>query len=380
MQWFKVPSKIYFERNSIEYLKQMREMDRVFIVTDRSMVDLGYVNLVTNQLEKRRNKVQVQLFCDVEPDPSIQTVKRGLSLMQAFRPDTIIAIGGGSAMDAAKGMWLFYEEPEVNFNDLKQKFMDIRKRAFRYPELGKKSKLVCIPTTSGTGSEVTCWATIWDPEKEAKRSVESPSNYAWAAIADPELSAGMPRTLAVSSALDAMAHAVESYWARGTNCVSRALSLGAIRTVRAGMEKLLSGDKAAGDYMSRGSLLAGMAFSNTRTTACHSISYPLTMDEGIPHGTAVSMLLAPVMEFNFTAIYGVEELLDALGVSDWRGLDAFVRDALIRSGQPASLSGWGVPREELPLLAGRGITKGRADNNPVELARENVLRILEKIY
>lgn len=115
----------------------MRDVERVFIVTDRSMVDLGYVTRVTDQLEQRRNKVQVQLFCDVEPDPSIQTVKKGLSLMQAFRPDTIIAIGGGSSMDAAKGMWLFYEQPDVNFDDLKQKFMDIRKRAFRYPELGK---------------------------------------------------------------------------------------------------------------------------------------------------------------------------------------------------------------------------------------------------
>ena len=143
MQWFKVPSKIYFERDSIEYLHSMRDVERVFIVTDRSMVDLGYVTRVTDQLEQRRNKVQVQLFCDVEPDPSIQTVKKGLSLMQAFRPDTIIAIGGGSSMDAAKGMWLFYEQPDVNFDDLKQKFMDIRKRAFRYPELGKKSKLVC---------------------------------------------------------------------------------------------------------------------------------------------------------------------------------------------------------------------------------------------
>lgn len=137
MQWFKVPSKIYFERDSIEYLHSMRDVERVFIVTDRSMVDLGYVTRVTDQLEQRRNKVQVQLFCDVEPDPSIQTVKKGLSLMQAFRPDTIIAIGGGSSMDAAKGMWLFYEQPDVNFDDLKQKFMDIRKRAFRYPELGK---------------------------------------------------------------------------------------------------------------------------------------------------------------------------------------------------------------------------------------------------
>lgn len=138
MQWFKIPAKIYFERDSIEYLHQMKEMNRVIIVTDRSMVDLGFVNKVTEQFRLRHNEVQYQLFCDVESDPSIQTVKNGVALMNSFNPDTIIALGGGSAMDAAKGMWLFYEYPEVDFNDLKQKFMDIRKRAFRYPELGKK--------------------------------------------------------------------------------------------------------------------------------------------------------------------------------------------------------------------------------------------------
>ena len=140
MQWFKIPSKIYFERNSIEYLHQMKEMNKVLIVTDRSMVDLGYVNRVTDQLKLRTPEVPYQLFCDVEPDPSIQTVLKGVELMRSFAPDTIIALGGGSSMDAAKGMWLFYEHPEVNFNDLKQKFMDIRKRAFKYPELGKKAK------------------------------------------------------------------------------------------------------------------------------------------------------------------------------------------------------------------------------------------------
>ena len=135
MQWFKVPQKIYFERNSIQYLQSCRNVNKVFIVTDRSMVEFGFVNKITDQLNQRRTPVSVQLFCDVEPDPDIETVRRGVQLMNAFKPDTIIALGGGSSMDAAKGMWLFYEHPEVNFDDLKQKFMDIRKRAFKYPEL-----------------------------------------------------------------------------------------------------------------------------------------------------------------------------------------------------------------------------------------------------
>ena len=154
---FKVPQKIYFERNSIQYLQSCRNVNKVFIVTDRSMVEFGFVNKITDQLNQRRTPVSVQLFCDVEPDPDIETVRRGVQLMNAFKPDTIIALGGGSSMDAAKGMWLFYEHPEVNFDDLKQKFMDIRKRAFKYPELGRVSKLICMQTTSGTGLKDFSW-------------------------------------------------------------------------------------------------------------------------------------------------------------------------------------------------------------------------------
>lgn len=185
MQWFKIPSKIYFERDSIEYLHQMKEIHKAIIVTDRSMVQLGYVDKITDQLKLNRNEIQYQLFCDVEPDPSIQTVRKGVELMRSFEPDTIIALGGGSSMDCAKGMWLFYENPDVDFNDLKQKFMDIRKRAFRYPALGKKALLVCIPTTSGTGSEVTPFAVITDKEEHKKYPLTDYSLTPNVAIIDP---------------------------------------------------------------------------------------------------------------------------------------------------------------------------------------------------
>ena len=162
MQWMKLPPKIYFERNSIRYLRDMKEMEKAMIVTDRGMYNLGYVDKVEDVIKRRRNKVDLELFFDVEPDPSIETVNAGVELMRKFQPDTIIALGGGSSMDAAKVMWLMYEHPEVNFDDIKQKFMDIRKRAFKFPELGKKARLICIPTTSGTGSEVTPFAVITD--------------------------------------------------------------------------------------------------------------------------------------------------------------------------------------------------------------------------
>ena len=229
MQWFKVPSKIYFERGSIEYLRQMRDIEKVFIVTDRQMVDLGYVARVTDQLNQRRNKVSVQLFCDVEPDPDIETVKRGYEIMKSFEPDTIIALGGGSPMDAAKVMWLYYENPEVNFDDLKQKFMDIRKRAFRYPELGKKSQMVCIPTTSGTGSEVTPFAVISDKKANKKYPLADYSLTPTVAIIDPSLTMSLPRSVTADTGMDVLTHAVEAYVSTLANDYTDALALQAIK-------------------------------------------------------------------------------------------------------------------------------------------------------
>lgn len=243
-----------------------------------------------------------------------------------------------------------------------------------------QAKWIGVPTTAGTGSEVTCWATIWDPSKDAKRSLESHQNYAFAAVADPDLIRQMPLSLAVSSALDAVAHAVESCWARNTNPVSWALALSAVRTIMSRMDSLLAGDRAACDSMSRGSLLAGLAFSNTKTTACHSISYPLTMHYGIPHGTAVSLLLAPVFRLNRENTERAEEILSALGVKDETELEERIHAILRAASIPDSLEGWKVERKDLKTLAALGLTKGRADNNPVELTPECIEKILEDIY
>lgn len=162
MQWFKVPEKIYFEAGSIAYLEKMQDISRAFIVTDPGMVKLGYVDKILYHLRKRSQYVHSEIFAEVEPDPSFDTIKKGVEMMNTFNPDVIIAIGGGSPIDAAKGMWLFYEHPEADAEGLKLKFMDIRKRTYKFPKLGEKAKMVCIPTTSGTGSEVTSFAVITD--------------------------------------------------------------------------------------------------------------------------------------------------------------------------------------------------------------------------
>ena len=303
MQWFKVPSKIYFERDSIEYLHDMRNVNRVFIVTDRSMVDLGYVTRVTDQLEQRRNKVQVQLFCDVEPDPSIQTVKRGLTLMEAFRPDTIIAIGGGSSMEAAKGMWLFYEQPDVNFDDLKQKFMDIRKRAFRYPELGKKSKLVCIPTTSGTGSEVTPFAVITDKEENKKYPLTDYSLTPTVAIVDPSLTMSLPKSITADTGMDVLTHATEAYVSTLASDFTDGLALQAVKMVFEYLPRAVNNgknDPEAREKMHNASTLAGMAFANAFLGVNHSLAHKIGGEYHVPHGRANAILMPHVIRYNGT--------------------------------------------------------------------------------
>ncbi|MEG2685031.1 MAG: bifunctional acetaldehyde-CoA/alcohol dehydrogenase [Erysipelotrichaceae bacterium] len=301
MQWFKVPSKIYFERDSIEYLQQMREMERVFIVTDRSMVDLGYVNKVTDQLQLRRNHVQYQLFCDVEPDPDITTVKKGLSVMQSFQPDTIIALGGGSSMDAAKGMWLFYEHPEVDFNDLKQKYMDIRKRAFRYPELGKKASLVCIPTTSGTGSEVTPFAVISDKAHNLKYPLADYSLTPTVAIIDPALTMNLPRSITADTGMDVLTHATEAFVSTLANDYTDGLALQAIKMVFKYLLRAVEdgkNDPEAREKMHNASAMAGMAFANAFLGLNHSLAHKIGGEFHVPHGRANAILLPHVIRYN----------------------------------------------------------------------------------
>ena len=306
-------------------------------------------------------------------NPTVEQLFEAYQATKDFFPGVVVAVGGGSTLDVGKSLCCLYGR-EIPDADALRKI--IAEKDYAAPA----ARWIGVPTTAGTGSETTCWATIWDPAKDAKRSVECHENYALAALVDPELATGMPLPLAVSSALDAVAHAVESYWAKGTNPVSRALALAAVRTIMGSMDALLAGKASAHDAMAQGSMLAGLAFSNTKTTACHSISYPLTMHYGIPHGAAVAMLLAPVFQLNASEIAGMDNLLSALGVSDAEELDQRIRKILHRSGQAASLRAWGARREDLPHLAELGITEGRADNNPVPIDPAVILSILQQIY
>ncbi len=303
MQWFKVPQKIYFERNSIEYLKSAKDVNKVFIVSDKTMVELGYLNKIIEQLRLRRNMVSIQLFTDVEPDPDIETIEKGRLLMSSFNPDTIIALGGGSVMDAAKGMWLFYEHPEVDFDDLKQKFMDIRKRAFKYPELGRKSHLICIPTTSGTGSEVTPFAVISDKKNNKKYPLADYSLTPTIAIVDAEFTTNLPSFVTATTGMDVLTHAVEAYTSVLANDYTDGLALNSIKIVFEYLERATidgKNDLEAREKMHNASCMAGMAFANAFLGMNHSMAHKVGGLFHVPHGLANAILLPYTIRYNGT--------------------------------------------------------------------------------
>ncbi len=299
MQWFKVPSKIYFERDSIQYLQSMKGMERVVIVTDRTMVDLGFVEKIAKQITARGNHVTYQLFADVEPDPSIETVRRGTELIRSYKPDTIIALGGGSAMDAAKVMWLFYEQPEVDFRDLVQKFMDIRKRAFKFPQLGRKARFIGIPTTSGTGSEVTPFAVITEGNK--KYPIADYSLTPTVAIVDPALVMTVPAHVAADTGLDVLTHATEAYVSVLANDFTDGLALQAIKLVFEHLERSVKEkDAEAREKMHNASTIAGMAFANAFLGMNHSLAHKIGGRFHTPHGRTNAILMPFVIHYNGT--------------------------------------------------------------------------------
>ena len=303
MQWVKLPPKVYFEKNSIKYLRDMKEMEKAMIITDRGMYNLGYVAKIEDVIRRRRNKADLELFFDVEPDPSIDTVNEGVELMRKFQPDTIIALGGGSSMDAAKVMWLMYEHPEVNFDDIKQKFMDIRKRAFKFPELGKKASLICIPTTSGTGSEVTPFAVITDKAANKKYPLTDYSLTPTVAIVDPEFAMSMPASIASDTGIDVLTHAIEAYVSILASDFTDGLAKQAVKLVFDYLERSVKNgknDPEAREKMHNAGTIAGMAFANAFLGMNHSLAHKIGGEWHVPHGRTNGILLPHVIRYNGT--------------------------------------------------------------------------------
>ena len=301
MQWFKLPPKVYFEPNAIKYLSEMEGLERVMIVTDESMVKLGFAGRIIDQLNRRKNKVQYEVFAGVEPNPDITTVRRGLEIMNTFKPNAIVALGGGSPMDAAKIMWLFYERPDADFKELVQKFADIRKRTVKFPHLGQKAKFIAVPTTSGTGSEVTPFAVISDKENDKKYPLADYAITPHVAIVDPVLVQTVPARPTASTGMDVLTHATEAYTSILANDYTDGLALRAIKLVFENLEKSVKEfDKDAREKMHNASCLAGMAFANAFLGISHSMAHKIGGKFHTIHGETNATLLPYVIKYNGT--------------------------------------------------------------------------------
>lgn len=302
MLWFRVPPKVYFKPGCLNLaLRELEGKKKAFIITDNVLFDLGYTKKVTDILEEVG--VQFQIFSDVKPDPTISTINQALEKINSFQPDVIIALGGGSPIDAAKIIWLMYEHPELAFEDLAMRFMDIRKRISTFPELGKKAELVAIPTTSGTGSEVTPFAVITDDETHIKYPIADYALTPNMAIVDADLVMSMPKGLCAVSGIDALTHAIEAYVSVVANSYTDGHALEAIRLI---FEYLpISYNEGANNPEARekvhnASTIAGMAFANSFLGICHSMAHKLGSAFNLPHGLANALLINEVIRFNAT--------------------------------------------------------------------------------
>jgi len=403
MQWFKIPPRIYFKEGSVQYLEKMPNITRAFIVTDPVIKSLGYVDKVLYYLRKRHSYVHCEVFSDVEPDPSTETIQKGVERMKQFKPDVIISLGGGSPIDAAKGMWLFYEHPEADFDGLRLKFMDIRKRAIRYPNLGVKAKFVAIPTTSGTGSEVTSFSVITDKKNN---NVKYPlADYELTpdvAIVDPQFVATMPKGIVADTGMDVLTHAIEAYVAILASDYTNGLAMKAIELVFDYLLKSYAdGDKVSREKMHNASAVAGMAFTNAFLGINHSLAHKLGGEFGIPHGRANAILLPYVIAYNaqkpekYPAFPAYEqhvadvryaEIARHLGLSGKTtaekvaALIAAVQKLSKDLGIPSSIKECGVAEKEyfakIPALAEKAFDDQCTPANP----RYPLVKDLEEIY
>ena len=300
MLWFKVPPKVYFKRGATDLaLKILKGKKRAFIVTDSFLFNSGAVDKITRVLHEIG--IEYQIFFDVKPDPTLSTINQAMAVLRPFEPDIIIALGGGSPMDAAKIMWLMYEQPDVNFADISMRFMDIRKRICQIPDLGKKATMVCIPTTSGTGSEVTPFAIITDDDTHVKYAIADYALTPNIAIIDPNFVDGMPKGLTSASGIDALVHAFEAYVSSMATNFTNSNALEATKLIFRYLERSYkegANDPIAREKMHYAATIAGMAFANSFLGLCHSMAHKLGAMYHIPHGIANALLFRQIIKYN----------------------------------------------------------------------------------
>ena len=302
MLWYKVPPKIYFKRGATDLaLREYAGKKRAFIVTDRFLFDSGATRTITDTLEEIGTDYEI--FFDVKPDPTLSNAEQALKMVNSYKPDLFIAVGGGSPMDVAKIIWLMYEHPEVNFTDISMRFMDIRKRICQIPELGKKAQLVCIPTTSGTGSEVTPFSIITDDKTHTKYALADYALTPNMAIIDPNFVDNMPKGLTAAGGIDALVHGLEAYVSVMATNFTNSSALEAIKQIFRYLPRAYkdgANDPLAREKMHYAATIAGMAFANSFLGLCHSMAHKLEAMYNIPHGVANALLICQVIRYNAT--------------------------------------------------------------------------------
>ena len=303
MLWFRTPQKVYFKKGclpvAMRELKQVLGKQKAFVVTDRFLFQSGTVHCITDQLHELG--IAYQIFSDVEPDPTLACAKRGAEEMRAFAPDVIIALGGGSAMDAAKIMWVMYEHPEADFMDMAMRFLDIRKRVYTFPTMGEKAYFIAVPTSSGTGSEVTPFAVITDEKTGVKYPLADYALLPNMAIVDTDLMMTQPKGLTAASGIDALVHSLEAYASVMATDFTDGLALRAIQNIFTYLPACYDNglnEPVAREKMANASTMAGMAFANAFLGVCHSMAHKLGAFHHLPHGVANAVLLTDVMRYN----------------------------------------------------------------------------------
>ncbi|MBC5850727.1 bifunctional acetaldehyde-CoA/alcohol dehydrogenase [Vibrio metschnikovii] len=300
MLWHKLPKSIYFRRGSLPIaLSDLEGKKRAFLVTDRFLFNNGYTDELVSMLKALG--MEVQTFFDVEADPTLSVVEKGAEAMKSFQPDVIIALGGGSPMDAAKIMWVMYEHPETHFEELAMRFMDIRKRIYKFPKMGQKAELVCITTTSGTGSEVTPFAVVTDDKTGAKYPLADYELTPHMAIVDANLVMNMPKSLTAFGGYDAVTHALEAYVSVLANEYSDGQALQALKMLKEYLPssyKNGSADPIAREKVHNAATIAGIAFANAFLGVCHSMAHNIGAEFHLPHGLANALLISNVVRYN----------------------------------------------------------------------------------
>ncbi|KAE9634978.1 iron-containing alcohol dehydrogenase [Defluviitalea raffinosedens] len=372
------PVKVYFGEGQIDCLSKVLDSldekpSKILLLTGKkSLKSSGKLDSILKDLSSK----EVVIYNDITSNPDITDLLSAKIKTDFFQYDSILAIGGGSVIDMAKALSAIKNMSFKNVEELRRAIAD--QEYLRHTMV----PLIAVPTTSGTGSEVTSWATIWDQEEKLKYSIESRFLYPKAAIIDPQLTIKLPLKITVSTALDALCHATESYWAKKSNEITRMYALEAIRHITQNLEKLIEDleDITLRKKLAYASLYAGLAFSNTKTTACHAISYPLTLIYDIEHGIAASMTLGPMLKLNQNYLVESQKLIEAFGVKEIEDVDLFIKSIYEKVGLPRSLEGYGVSKKDIEIIVSNSYTPGRMDNNPRDITKEMLRELLFSIY